>query len=216
MQVGGVVVRAAPASAVGTINPNSDGVWPPLPNTQPVELQRDARTPVATGHVQVALSGQGASARKILIQAAHRDLRGRLVYAKPEEVLLPEQPGPIRPPGDMARVISAFRGKSLSMLGALIDPSKDCRLDKDESSFKIRIDVPGKLHTLSPELTARAKGQPLHNSPMTLTDVEGDFAPPWSRSPGRSARFRFRPERSPGRDLPSRSEQRPDPLPRQE
>src|SRR5262249_22802200 len=46
---------------------------------------------------------------------------------------------------------------------------------KDESTFKIRIDLPGKLHTLSPEVVSR-KDQPLHNSPMTLTEVEGDFA----------------------------------------
>jgi S1-C subfamily serine protease len=174
-QVGGVVVHAASASAVGTLNPDRNGIWPPLPNTKPFELQRDARTPVASGHVQIALGGEGGGVRKIVIQAAHRDLRGRLFYSKPQEVLLPEQPGPIRPAGSLARVIPLLRRKSLSLLGTLIDPSRDCRLDKDDKSFKVRINIPGKLHTHAPKLTARSS-QPLHNAPMTLTDVEGDFA----------------------------------------
>jgi hypothetical protein len=174
-QVGSVVVHAAPASSVTTVTPNSEGVWPPLPNTRAVELQRDPRAQQAAGRVQVALSGQGAGARKILIQAAHRDLRGRLVYSKPEEVLLPDHPGRIVPPGDLQQMIKAVRPRSLALLGPLIDPAKDCRLDKDESSFKIRIEVPGKLHTLSPEFVVR-KNQPVHNAPMTLADVDGDFA----------------------------------------
>src|SRR5262249_14260946 len=137
-QVGGVVVHAAPASSVTTVTPNSEGVWPPMPNTRAVELQRDPRAQLAAGRVQVALGGQSTGARKILIQAAHRDLRGRLVYSKPEEVMLPDHPGRIVPPGDLRRVIEAARPKSLALLGPLIDPAKDCRLDKDESSFKVR------------------------------------------------------------------------------
>ena len=39
LQVAGVVVRAAPLSAVGKLSPNSDGSWPALPDTQPVELR---------------------------------------------------------------------------------------------------------------------------------------------------------------------------------
>ena len=175
LQVGGVVVRAAPALSVGKFSPNGDGVWSPLPNTKPFELQ--SRPPQAGRH----RAGPGRDqrhrlhARKIMIQAAHRDLRGRLVYSKPQEVLLPDQPGPIRASADLARLIKAFGPKSMSLLGPLIDPSKDCRLDKDDQNFRFKIDIPGKLHTLSPELVAR-KNQPLHNSPMTLTEVEGDFA----------------------------------------
>ena len=175
LQVGSVVVHAAPALAVGKFSPNSDGIWSPLPNTKPFELQRDPRKPEAFGTVQVALNGSGSNARRIMIQAAHRDLRGRLFYSKPQEVLLPDQPGPIRASADLARLIKAFGPKSISLLGPLIDPSKDCRLDKDDQNFRFKIDIPGKLHTLSPELVAR-KNQPLHNSPMTLTEVEGDFA----------------------------------------
>ena len=78
-----VMVHVAPASA-GAISPNSDGTWPPLPNTTGVELKRDPKLAMASGDVQVALSGEGAAARKIVIQTAHRDNRGKLVYSKPQ------------------------------------------------------------------------------------------------------------------------------------
>jgi len=175
VQVGSVVVHAAPAASVGKFGPDSDGVWQPLPNTKPFELHRDPRMPAAVGQIQVALNGTGANARKILIQAAHRDLRGHLYYSKPQEVLLPDLPGRIMPPGQLAKTIKAVRGKSLTMLGPLIDPAKDCRLNKDDASYRLKIDIPGKLHTLSPKLTARST-QPVNNAPMTLTDVDGDFA----------------------------------------
>jgi hypothetical protein len=174
LQVAGVVIHAAPLSAVGKPSPNSDGSWSALPNTRPTELQRNPRAPEASGQVQVALSGSGANARKVWIQAAYRDMRGRLTYSRPKEVFLPDQPGPIRDAGSMGKIINRVRAKSLAMLGALVDPSKDCRLDKDEKSLKVRIEVPGKLHTLSPELKSRAN-TPYHNSPMTLAEVDGDF-----------------------------------------
>jgi regulation of enolase protein 1 (concanavalin A-like superfamily) len=64
--------------------------------------------------------------------------------------------------------------KSLAELGSLIDPDKDCRLDKDERSMKVRIDVPGKLHTISTAFL-KTPDTPYHNAPMTLADVDGDF-----------------------------------------
>jgi hypothetical protein len=190
--VAGVVVRAAPLSAVGKLSPNSDGTWPALPNTQPSELQRDPRSPMATGRIEVALSGTGAASRKILIQVANRDARGRLIYSQPKEVFLPEQPGPIRDAARASRIAGRVLAKSLDLLGPLIDPSKDCRLDKDTRSLKVRIDVPGKLHTLSPDYAVR-KNSPLHNAPMTLTDVDGDFR----------AQVDVTGEISPGSKLPS-------------
>ena len=92
--VQGVVVHVAPASSAGTIAPNSDGSWPPLPNTKAVELQKDPKLAMASGRVQVTLTGDGAAARKVLIQTAHRDRRGLLVYTKPREYELPEKPAP--------------------------------------------------------------------------------------------------------------------------
>ena len=136
LQVAGVEVRAAALSSVAKLSPNGDGSWPALPNTQPVQLERNPRQPSATGHIQVALAGTGAAGRKVLIQTGHRDMRGRLIYARPKEVFLPENPGPIRDSGSMRRIAGQVLAKSLALLGALVDPSKDCRLDKDDKSSR--------------------------------------------------------------------------------
>ncbi len=61
----------------------------------------------------------------------------------------------------------------MAKLGALVDPDKECKLVKNEQTHKVEITMPEKLFTLSPLL--KRKGQPLHNAPMSLTDVEGDF-----------------------------------------
>jgi hypothetical protein len=172
----GVVLHFMPASA-GNVTPKSDGSWPPLPNSTSLELTSDPKTLTASGRVQVALKGEGAAGRKVLIQAAYKDRRGQLVYSKPKEYELPDKPGRILPPGELQRKIKAVRSKSLAMLGALVDPDKDCKLTKDEDSYKVTIEIPGKLHTLSPEITTRLdKKKSLHNAPFTTTDVEGDFA----------------------------------------
>ena len=64
------------------------------------------------------------------------------------------------------------------MLGPLIDPEKDCKLVKDEDNMKIKIEIPGgKVRSLAPYVVQRInKKKPLHNAPMTLIEVEGDFA----------------------------------------
>ncbi len=95
-------------------------------------------------------------------------------YSKPKEVTLPEKPGRIRPAGGVERIFNLARAPSIKKLGPLIDPAKDCRLFKDDQHYKITIDIPGKLHTLSPKLTDNSN-RPINNAPMTLTDVEGDF-----------------------------------------
>ena len=174
--VQGVLIHAVAAGA-GTISPNGDGSWPPLPNSKPVELQRDPKFAMASGIVQVALSGQGAAARKILIQSAHRDKAGKLIYSKPKEIELPEKPGHIMVSSEVLRILRSIERKSLTMLGALVDPEKDCKLTKDEENMKIKIEVPGgKIRTLAPLMKTRFnKSKPLHNAPMALVDVEGDF-----------------------------------------
>ncbi len=172
----GVVLNLAPASE-GSVKPATDGSYPPLPNSTSVELKHDPKTLTASGRVQVALKGEGAAARKVLIQPGYKDRRGQVVYAKPKEYELPEKPGRILPPGELQRTLKALRRKSLAMLGALTDPDKDCKLTKDEDNQKITIEIPGKLHTLSPEISTRLdKKKSLHNAPFTVADVEGDFA----------------------------------------
>jgi regulation of enolase protein 1 (concanavalin A-like superfamily) len=172
----GVVLKLAPSSE-GSVKPASDGSWPPLPNSTSVDLKHDPNTLTATGRVQVPLKGEGAAARKVLIQPGYKDKRGTIVYAKPKEYELPEKPGRILPPGELQRSIKSRLKKSLAMLGALVDPDKDCKLTKDEETSKITIEIPGKLHTLSPEISTRLdKKKSLHNAPFTVADVEGDFA----------------------------------------
>ena len=172
-----VMVHVAPASA-GAISPNGDGTWPPLPNTTGVELKRDPKLAMASGDVKVALSGEGAAARKIVIQTAHRDNRGKLVYSKPREIELPEKPGRVAVSGQLLKLLKTVQRKTFSMLGPLIDPEKDCKLTKTDDGLKIKIDIPGgKVRSLAPQIVNRLnKKKPLHNAPMSLIDVDGDFA----------------------------------------
>jgi hypothetical protein len=171
-----VLMHVAPADA-GSIVPYSDGSWPPLRNTEGVELRHAPKTATASGRVQVALSG--SASRKVLIQTAHRYESGQLVYSKPKAYDLPAKPGRIHSPGTPLELIwKAAQRESFALLEPLVDPEKDCRLTKDEASNRIKIEIPGdKLHTLEPEVVTRLdKKKPLHNAPMTLTAVEGDFA----------------------------------------
>ncbi len=171
-----IVILAAAASA-GTVSPKEDGSWPPLPNSKSTGLQRDPNAPSASGRVKVALSGEGAASRKVLLQSAFTDRKGKLVISKPKEFELPEKPGRIRPPGLLERIVKKARPKSFSMLTTFVDPSKDCKLEKDEEAMKFRILVPGnKVHTLATYAVSRIdKKKSLHNAPMVLAEVEGDF-----------------------------------------
>jgi hypothetical protein len=176
--VSAVMVHVAPADS-GTIVPYSDGSWPPLRNTEGVELRHDADTALASGRIKVALGSQAAATRKVLIQTVHRYRTGQLVYSRPRAYDLPDKPGRIYPAGTPLPLILKSVGRaSLALLEPLVDPDKDCKLKKDDESDTIKIEIPGdKLHTLAPDVVARLdKSKPLHNAPMTLTTVEGDFA----------------------------------------
>ena len=175
-KIQGVMLNVAPASA-GNVSPNSDGSWPVLPKSTSVELTNNPKTASASGQVQVTLSGEGAAARKVLIQAAYKDRKGTLVYSKPKEYELPEKPGRIRPPGALERMVKAARAPSFALVTTFVDPSKDCKLIKEEEGMKFKIEIPGnKIHTLAPYAVSRNdKKKPLHNAPMALAEIEGDF-----------------------------------------
>ena len=174
--VDAVRVRVAPGVA-GTIVPYSEGSWPPVGDTESTELKRDSNSATASGRVQITLSGRGPETRKVLVQTARRYRSGQLVYSKPEPFDLPERPGRIYSPGTSFKAILKAAGESIALLESCVDPDKDCRLIKDAQNDSIKIEVPAnKLHTLAPEVVAQLdKKKPLHNAPMTLTDVEGDF-----------------------------------------
>jgi hypothetical protein len=171
-----VLVQVAPADSV-TMIPYSDGSWPALGKYDLVELRRDSTGESVSGRVPVRLGGNEA-AKRVLIQTAQRYQTGQLVNSKPIEYDLPEKPGPVYRAGTpLALILRTSARETFALLGPLVDPDKDCRLDKDEQSHTIKIEVPGdELHTLAPELVARVDRKPLHNAPMTLADVEGDFA----------------------------------------
>lgn len=175
-RVESVMIHAVAAAAAQRLAPNSDGSWPPMPNSSPVELRKDPNNSTATGTVQINLTGQGAAARKVLLQTARRDNTGMIVYSKPREIELPEQPGRILPPGQIQKSLKAVARKSNEMLSALMDPDKDCKLTKDPDTLTVKIEIPGKLHSLSPEILKRNKKTSLHNAPLTVADIEGDFA----------------------------------------
>src|SRR5262249_40855903 len=66
-------------------------------------------------------------------------------------------------PGQAAQSPAAL---AFEKLGPLVDPLRNCKLDRTDSSATI--EVPPGVHALSPELDAR-------NTPIALIEVEGDF-----------------------------------------
>jgi hypothetical protein len=171
----GVAVHIVPAVSNPLPSPLPDGSWPPVTKSKEVELAHDVNSDVASGSAKVALKGEGPASRKVLVQTGFKDAKGKYVYGKPREVTLPEKAGRILPPRRLDRVLRLARRTSINLLGPLLENSKECQLIKDEESLTIRIDMPAKLYTLAPEL-ANSRGIPFHNAPITLAEIEGDFA----------------------------------------
>jgi hypothetical protein len=173
-----VMVQVAPAAAT-TIVPDSDGMWPSLPEGKEVELLLNPETKSASGRMQIALSGQGPAARKILVQTAHRYRSRQVVYSSPKEYDLPGKPGRIPAPGaPMEWILKTARRESFGLFEPLVDPDNDCKLVKDDVGYKFKIEIPGGVpHTLTPDGAIRLDTtKPLHDAPMCLISVEGDFA----------------------------------------
>lgn len=173
--VKGVALHIVPAASNPLPSPLPDGSWPSVTKSKEVELAHDANSDVASGSVKVALKGEGPASRKVLVQAGFKDAKGKYVYGRPREVVLPERAGRILPPRRLDRVLRVARRTSINLLGPLLENSKECQLLKDEESLTVRIDMPGKLYALDPRL-ANKQNIPIHNAPITLAEVEGDFA----------------------------------------
>ena len=75
---------------------------------------------MALGQIQVALSGQGAG-RENLDPDGHRYVHGQLVYAKPQEIDLPEKPGPVIVWVQVQKMLKTAQRSIYSMLGPLVD-----------------------------------------------------------------------------------------------
>ncbi|WP_435016229.1 trypsin-like peptidase domain-containing protein [Tundrisphaera sp. TA3] len=168
----GVMAVAVAADNLGSFGPNPDGTWPPLPDASPIDLTLSPRASEATGRLRVAVGDR----RRVLVQTAHRDDRGTIAYDQPRPIDLPARPGTVADGGRPDDRLRDLRLGSLERLGTLIDPDKECRLAVDRAGFKVEIAVPGKkVYSLSPDFRNRAN-RPLHNAPMTLAEVDGDFA----------------------------------------
>jgi len=173
--VKGVAVHIVPAESNPLPSPLPDGSWPSVTKSKEVELAHDVNSDVASGSVKVALKGEGPASRKVFVQAGFKDAKGKYVFGRPREVVLPERAGRILPPRRLDRVLRVARRTSINLLGPLLENSKECQLIKDEESLTVRIDMPGKLYALDPRL-ANKQNLPIHNAPITLAEVEGDFA----------------------------------------
>jgi regulation of enolase protein 1 (concanavalin A-like superfamily) len=103
-----------------------------------------------------------------MVQASYRLDSGKLVYTMPRPYQIPSRPTDLTPDD----VEPATRGPvaSFAALGPLVDsrkePVKDCQVQREGNTLSI--EVPAGVRLLSPELD-------VHNAPMTLADVEGDF-----------------------------------------
>jgi S1-C subfamily serine protease/regulation of enolase protein 1 (concanavalin A-like superfamily) len=170
-----VTVQVVPADSAPALTPNADGSWPPLPGATPVALNLDRAT--ATGQVQVALKAQGPNARRVLLQTAHTDASGQVVYSTPRAIDLPDRAGPILSSSKLDALKRALAARSLAKLGPLVvtdpDPKDSCTLSKDPGGRKATISIPPRIYTLSPQI--KQKGKPIHNAPRTVCEVEGDF-----------------------------------------
>jgi regulation of enolase protein 1 (concanavalin A-like superfamily) len=145
--------------------PDADGNWPALTGAQMVELSRQASTASASFKLGFPI----ARDRRLMVQAVYRLDAGRVVRTMPTPYVL-LRPGSTPMGGEQAGPAINRPAAGFAALGPLIDsraqPVKDCNLQRDQSS--LTIEVPAGVRALSTQLD-------VHNAPMTLADVEGDF-----------------------------------------
>jgi S1-C subfamily serine protease len=166
-----VAVNVAPASGSAPANtPGAGGSVSPLVNGRNVPLTIDRANNVASGLHQVLLGGQGP--RRVWIQLTFQNGEGKTILTPPESYDIPAAPGPLVALSNRGKALADRIRKTLGKLGPVIDPDKDCQVVRDDKGIKITI--PGKLHTISPQIRDR-KNQPVHNAPMALAEIEGDF-----------------------------------------
>jgi regulation of enolase protein 1 (concanavalin A-like superfamily) len=137
-----------------------DGNWQEMDSAQRVTLNLHGG--VAEGSVRTRLTRPGS--RNLLIQASAQDATGLKVAMKPETYVVPLRPTSLAVVGnDRNAVTSRPEGTP----GALVDPSKTCKLSRNGNA--ITIDVPAGVYLPGTEFGSRP-------APMALTGVEGDFA----------------------------------------
>jgi S1-C subfamily serine protease/regulation of enolase protein 1 (concanavalin A-like superfamily) len=138
-----------------------EGNWPQIDSTDRVTLVRRGR--VADGTIQTRLTRPGN--RSLRVQACVRDSSGKIEFSKPESYVVPLRPSAPAIVGNDRKAPGSPRPDGV--LGALVDPTKTCKMSRDGDA--VVIDVPAGVHLLGPEFATRP-------APMVLTDIEGDFA----------------------------------------
>jgi S1-C subfamily serine protease/regulation of enolase protein 1 (concanavalin A-like superfamily) len=138
----------------------SDGSWPQMGSADRVPLER--RGAVAEGTIQTRFTRRDN--RNLKVQACVQDASGKMEFSKPESYAVPLQPS-------APAIVGNGRGasgspRSVGVLGALVDPSKTCKMSRDGDA--VVIDVPAGIHLPGPEFATRP-------APMVLADIEGDF-----------------------------------------
>src|SRR5262249_8720705 len=146
--------------------------------TQSVELSVDASTARASGRLSVRMDGAGERSDRIVVQTAQRNQSGQVIFSKPETFVASTKPGRIYSTATPLRqIIKTSRRESCALLEPFIDPDQDCKLTRDEKDLSLLFELPAeKTHILSVELLTRDRSKPLHNAPMSLAAVAGDFA----------------------------------------
>lgn len=140
-----------------------------MPNAKPFALVIDRAKKSALGKFTLPTNGPLA---QVLVQLTFTSGDNKRYLTSPRAYNVPAARGKLVAIGEESDEVAARAKKTKSKLGPLQDPDKDCKLDKEGKGLKITI--PGKLHTLSPQLSDK-KGKAIKNAPMTLAAVDGDF-----------------------------------------
>jgi S1-C subfamily serine protease/regulation of enolase protein 1 (concanavalin A-like superfamily) len=149
-----LVVAPAASTAGG---PDADGNWPALTGAQTVQLNRAALIPTTSFRLEFPMPKD----RRLLVQTIYRLDAGKIVRTMPTPKAVGRNGD--WPPFDVP-------GPRFTALGPLVDARgqavKDCNVQRTPDS--LTIEVPAGVRLLSLQLD-------VHNAPMMLADVEGDF-----------------------------------------
>lgn len=164
-RVRGITLHFLAAAGDPQAQPDPSGHWAPLPNTGDMPLQRD-QPQSATTRIRVPING--TTGRHIQFQMSYRNASESEYYTRPLAIDVPTSSGQVASTGD-GNTPGAQNPDALTQeeLGPLVDPSRDCQLQKDRQG--LTISIPGRLHLNSPEFHSK-------NAPMALMDIKGDFA----------------------------------------
>jgi S1-C subfamily serine protease/regulation of enolase protein 1 (concanavalin A-like superfamily) len=159
----------APSDGKAPEKPTSTDKAMPMPNatTYPLAIAPDRKT--ATARISVPFTG---SPKNVLVQFTYESGDSKKYLSVPAVHTVPAGAGKVLAVGERNEELLAKIKATLKKLGELVDPDKDCKMARDAKGIKITI--PGKLHTLSPQIVDK-KNKAIKNAPMTLADVSGDF-----------------------------------------